>query len=406
MKITFLKNRVSFWIAFLAIFISLGITSRTLVPGVKHTGRSKLYNPRQYFLAHYAGFGFDYFILGHGLFGVKQHLKDASLLLVSSSKGLYGFQAHTMNKLFKQYDTNLKAYNLSFGLGEGYTFVTWLVQHNNLQNKFVLLDITDDTTDYHISPQAFKAVHATTYEAYKEVIEHGLQFLFDWCLQTILPRLVIQENKIVFTIPFVRGANNWRRWDTGDIVPELEGDNQAVAPGPIYINFDNLGLINKITFRVFDKHHLNYGFTTVPYKNYDPGLIQKVAAVTNHWILPPEWEDLYTKDGVHLTKTSAQKYSTRLATQMSDQIDEMKRTSTLSQDSILDEKPYLVEIFPIGYPAPIGTLLFEKIKGTYYIYKHIYLQNRLQGMRPWEFEDYRAASDVNTSLAISQTLTE
>ena len=302
---------LSFWFVFALTTAAGVLCARRICPAVTAVTRPKLFSFRDKFLGSYGPVSLDELILANNILDAAEQVKSKDLLLLGSSKMMYGVDAGAVHQLLKSKGVTMATYNLAFGHGEGLVFPAWLIRRMGIRNKLLIIDATDNTAQYHIEPEAQAAMKSAPLDAWKTVIETNIQFRLDWVLHSVLPRGIIAGTGIGFEANYLRPAH-WRDWHTGDVYTRPGANAYAASPGTFPFPFDPDQRLRQDVFRMFRDRNLHCDFISIPYVGNDPAWSEKAAALTGCKYIPVGSPGLYTVDKVHLNKQSRDRFTQNL----------------------------------------------------------------------------------------------
>ena len=297
----------SFWVFFGATTVLSCLCARHLGPGVADEIRPGVYSFHDKFLGSYGPVNLDEYILWHDILGTTRQIQTKDILLLGSSKMMFGVDAAQLEDRLK-----VGVYNLSLGHGEGLVFPTLLIKRFGIRNKLLIIDATDNTSQYHMEAVSQTAIKSSVLDAWKVIVEANLQYRFDWLLQGLVPRGKIDSSGFTLDARYLR-PNHWREWSTGDLLSWSGPNTNLATPGTYQFVFDSDWGLEETVFPVFRDFNLDYGFISIPYIGYDPKWARQAAKYVGCWYLPVESHDLYTLDGTHLTLQSRELFTRRLA---------------------------------------------------------------------------------------------
>jgi hypothetical protein len=259
----------------------------------------------------------DGYILAHDILGAAEQVRKQDVLILGSSKTMYGVDAGAAGRLLQAKGIRLGCYNLGFGRGEGLVFPAWLIQRMGIRDKLLVVDATDNTSQYHVESVGQQAMKSTRLEAWKLVIETNIQYRLDWVLHGLLPRGIIDSDGTRFEPYYLRPAH-WRDWHTGDPYTGPGPNAHLASPGTFPFDFDADHRLRENVFSAFRRSHLDFGFISIPYTGHDPKWAQRAAMSVGCWYLPIRSDNLYTLDTVHLNKQSREVFTVRLVEGMTE----------------------------------------------------------------------------------------
>lgn len=362
---------LSFWLLLGVTTTLVCLCARRVCPGVAEQIRPEIFGFRDKFLGSYGPVSLDPYILGHDILGAAQQVRRKDVLLLGSSKMMYGLDAELAERLLESKGIKAGVYNLGFGYGEGLVLPAWLMERLGIRDKLVLIDATDNTSQYHVESVSQAAMNSGPLDAWKLIIETNLQFRFDRVLQGLVPRGRIGNSGVKLEPAYLR-PSHWRNWRTGDIFSSPGPNRYPTSPGAFSFDFDVDRRLREKVFPAFRKLNLDYGFISIPYTGNDPKWVQQAASYVGCWYLPIESAELYTVDQVHLNKQSREIFTHGL-------VDALTRQSFGLADRFLRIRAgHIVRSPPAaseGSPLPVlrqvvGSFNIVLFQGRYYIVPH------------------------------------
>ena len=272
----------------------LAVVMQFVSPGWRRQTGPAVPDVRDYYLANYQGVGVDYYLAIYGLFGQGARIRSADLLMASSSKGVFGFRAPVIADA-----TGLRAFNLSFGNGEGFGVVAEIIKTLDLREKRLLIDLNENTGSLQYSKPARAALEAGFVAGVRKVISVWLRFTYDWSAQAFLPRLEIGSDGILLSGRYKSRGTAFRSWTTNDLYRQEDAGSIACEPGHREWAFDKDGLIEKIVFAPARQRNIEIVATAIPYRGdpreppiYDPGWAEFAARQRGIPYIPVPWQGL------------------------------------------------------------------------------------------------------------------
>jgi hypothetical protein len=362
----------------LSFWLLLGVTTtlaclyaRRLCPGVGDQSRPEVFGFRDKFLGSYGPVSLDPYILGHDILGASQQVRGKDVLLLGSSKMMFGVDAGLAEHLLASQGLKAGFYNLGFGHGEGLVFPAWLLQRLGIRDRLALIDATDNTSQYHVEAVSQAAMNSSPLDAWKVIIEANLQFRFDRLLHGLVPRGRIDTSGVKLEPAYLRPFH-WRDWTSGDVVASPGPNRYPTSPGVFAFEFDEDRRLREKVFPAFRNLNLDYGFISIPYSGNDPKWVEQAAKYAGCWYLPIESAGLYTVDQVHFNKQSREIFTRGLVDALTrEPFGLADRFSRIRSGHILRSPPVSAE----GSPTPLlqqvaGSFNIVLFKGRYYCVPH------------------------------------
>lgn len=273
----------------------------------------------EYYVAEYRGIGVDYDVALHGMFGTGDRLRNADLILTSSSKGLFGYRVPIIHdELATQgYDVNI--FNLAFGHGEGLGVVAKIIERQSIAHSMLVIDLNESSGNYQFSPSARGALEADWLSAYRLVLSTWARYLWDWFIGPLIPRWSWNAGHGHFEPRFL-GAQ-YRAWNTNDLLRDDRSGLYPCATGtPRSWSFDGDGMIRGYVLGPASARDILVIATAIPYRGapwdapiYDPSWAARSAQEASLPFAPIAYVGLLTLDGGHLDLRSAEEFSRRFA---------------------------------------------------------------------------------------------
>ena len=361
----------SFWVLLGLTTVLVCWWARRICPGVAEQIRPEVFGFRDKFLGSYGPVSLDQYILGHDILGAARQAQRKDVLLLGSSKMMYGVDAGLAERLLESKGIKAGVYNFGFGYGEGLVFPAWLLQRLGIRNKLALIDANDNTSQYHVESVSQAAMTSSRLDAWKLIIEANLQFRFDRLVQGLAPRGRIDNSGIKLEAAYLRPFH-WRDWRTGDIVSSPGPDKHLASPGAFLFDFDIDRRLREQVFTIFRDLNLDYGLISIPYTGNDPKWVEQTAKYVGCWYLPIESANLYTVDQVHLNKQSRERFTQGLVDALtSESFGLADRFVRIRSGQIVRPQPAPPPVSPTPLlqtvVKPFNIVLF---KGRYYCVPH------------------------------------
>lgn len=280
---------------------------------------SALPNPHEYYVAEYRGIGLDYDVALHGMFGTGNRLRNADLILTSSSKGLFGYRTPIIRGELTTLGYTANVFNLAFGHGEGLGVVAEILERQSISNSVLVIDLNENSGNYQFSPSAREALESDWLSAYRLVLSTWARYLWDWFIGPLIPRWSWKAGYGYFEPRFL-GAQ-YRAWNTNDLLRDDRSGLYPCATGtPRNWSFDSNGMIRERVFAPVSAQSIRIIATAIPYRGapweapiYDPTWAARSAQEANLPFASVGYDGLLTVDGGHLDRRSAEEFSHRLA---------------------------------------------------------------------------------------------
>jgi hypothetical protein len=276
-------------------------------------------DPDDWYVA-YDEFGLDHYILYHGLGKSIEHARQADVLLVGNSQVGYGFPKDVLRRA--ELETGLTFYNLGFGYDERSTFISALIEKQDLRPKFVIAHaiLIDGGSFFQRDASDFgrKVMASSHWEAWKTVNEwsltwrvrnsHLIERLPSWRALRPLPRVWVP--RFIYCRSISTGS--WAASRERPIpvpVGTLPVDTNGTSTAP---DEDTLAIALDFK-RALAARGAKLILTCVPAPTNLRQRNQAVAlaAALQVPFVGPVPDGLVTRDGAHLTDESARRFATR-----------------------------------------------------------------------------------------------
>jgi hypothetical protein len=273
----------------------------------------------EYYVAEYRGIGVDYDVALRGMFGTGDRLRNADLILTSSSKGLFGYRASIIHDELAAQGHDVNIVNLAFGHGEGLGVVAEILERQSIAHSMLVIDLNENSGNYQFSPSARGALEADWLSAYRLVLSTWARYLWDWFIGPLIPRWSWNDGHGHFEPRFL-GAQ-YRAWNTNDLLRDDRSGLYACATGtPRSWAFDRDGMIREHVLGPADARDIRVIATAIPYRGapwetpiYDPFWAARSAQEASLPFTSVAYAGLVTIDGGHLDLRSAEEFSRRFA---------------------------------------------------------------------------------------------
>jgi hypothetical protein len=308
-----------FFAGFIATLLALGLgANRALELG---PAQEPYGFPPGSFVSYYKGIGIDYNMFRYGLFGEGARLRQADIILYSSSKGVFAYRADMLGSLVeKATGRPVRAFNASLAFSEGIPFFVQIVKSLDLRDKLIVIDLAGESYRWEYSEMARAALKQSLPAAYTDSFNTWLHYLIDRGLNPFVPDLKptgwAQRASYAYSRSFATGDETTTVFAPRVPIPQ---------PQPFQGRFDEDGRLGSGFVEEFRQRNLAIVFTTIPYGGgpidgkivVDPTWGRKVAEDLGLPYLEVSWGDLYTVDGMHMDAKSAYLFTHRLAGELS-----------------------------------------------------------------------------------------
>lgn len=250
-------------------------------------------------------------------------IHDSNVLLLGSSKTLYGLSASTLTKRFRS--QNIKFFNLGIVGGEGSVGANKVINDLDLHDKILGINIDDNMLSNFSSPQMKAATKMDWFQAESAIYSVRANATIETLLDHVgLPQLKIGKSVTLRDRLLPRGL---RSLTTGDSPPVVDGSyskNKCAYKLPPALPHQTLPrrYLNEPGLRRIMSNWMQRGmkfvFFVLPYgsaerSNYTPAMSKWAAERYGGVAIPIEWRGLTSCDHIHLERASKAKATQRLA---------------------------------------------------------------------------------------------
>lgn len=166
----------------------------------------------------------DHYLFRFGIFGFGKRLRESDVILAGTSQVELNLSARQIaQQLGRESPRAQRAFNIGLEFGEGMLFVRDIVERNGLHDKLLVADMYSEGFGTGVSPYAAGVRNADTGVAYAAVAAIWADFVKDWLLDGVLPRLHFYEDPgldyghVRLRATRFLGRATLRDWDTGDV---------------------------------------------------------------------------------------------------------------------------------------------------------------------------------------------
>ncbi len=306
----------SFWAALVVSLAGCHLLAYRLLPSDWRLERPARDGNDGNYLAHCAGVGIDYYVLRFGLFGTGESVRNADVLCVSNSKGLYGYDAHLLSERLSCPDRPVRVYNLSFGFGEGITYVMEVVKRLDLRDKVLVADLAIQMYSDRMTPMGRTALETnSTVGAYLVCGESWLMHETEWLAQGLVPRIVFTRDRGFAVKPYISTSMRRDRatgdWPTG---------TAATPHWPCRTRYNvafQLEALREPFLEECRRRNLRLVFISIPCEDgYDPEWGERTARELGYPYLRIDPDGIELFDGAHMSAKGRAVFSERLAEQL------------------------------------------------------------------------------------------
>jgi hypothetical protein len=268
--------------------------------------------------------------LTHGVSDISDDVRRADVLVLGSSKTLFGISARTLNERFEK--DGLRFFNLGIGGGEGARGAAQIITMLDLRHKILLINLDDNMLSSYLSASSIAALQMDWFKAATRVASVRTKTIGDTLFdQAGLPQLRYEENRYVLSPRSV--VRSYRELTTGDAVSPTRIDTRPVgqhsfspAPAETMLLADELdGFHFKKILRNWMARDMHFVFFSVPYglgdphrNSYNPALPRLAAERYGGKYVDLDWRLAKSFDYVHVDRQSRERLSKSLADQLAD----------------------------------------------------------------------------------------
>ena len=269
----------------------------------------------------------------YGIFGMKNKINNADILLIGTSHMEFGISAEELGAILtKKYKKLINVLNLGMGGGESTDFAKKILSDKEINNKVLIVDLHDPLGD-NWSYFAKSTNDLGKIQAYIKLFNIWFEYYRDWLLDPIVPKFrpfleiknISSWNDIKNKVFAFRRALGWlivRERSNGDVVlyfgPNTGNCFESTKPNPIspltrHLDGENQGVRVNAQLEAYLLARSNKIVTTlVPFSGY--GLV-KIPEEANNFVYLSS-ENLFTFDKSHLEKASRNLNAQRIAEQI------------------------------------------------------------------------------------------
>jgi hypothetical protein len=320
-------QRLQFLIAAAVTFCLCIFLLNWIVGAATYVPKNKFPDLTRVFIATYKRGNSEHYIFRHGLFGVSAQIKQSKILLSGSSHMEFGISALELGRyLSRTFKREIKAYNVGVGFADGPPFANLIFGGNDVRNVSVIIDgfgIGDKLSNF-----GEIVAKKDIFTSYVAVFENWTDFIHDWCLDGVLPRLELQAGAQLYDVRLVKKRFlQWpvilRLWDTGDVVSWWDPERGEIFDKPDSDASPDLGSPEPLKSspteieRVFGQRGLVPALTLIPYKGYDTVAAAQIARNLGWNYLPITAEKLnFADENLHVTALTRGRITQQIAQQL------------------------------------------------------------------------------------------
>jgi hypothetical protein len=265
----------------------------------------------------------------HGALAPGQNLQHADIIVYGSSKVEYSIRAR---QLAAALGGGVSVFNAGMAGGETLHYFDRIVERLNLRNRILLINIDDNGIDETFTPNAKAADDMDIAQVLARYAIVYFRSYYDTFLGHLcIPRLPVDAPPRLVTRDVPRA---YRQSESGDPNSALRQPSAVpakgefeLAPGPEGVRFELAKIDLNEEIRSILRRWQAYGnrviLFTVPYgggrgiqSNYNPALIDEVAAAIGGEAVRIDWQGITSRDNIHVDQASAGLVTQRLAMQL------------------------------------------------------------------------------------------
>ncbi len=206
-----------------SFFLTTLIILLIVVPRAPRKGPKKFELPsiKKVFISSYGEHDAIHRLIYHGLFGFRQQMAEADVLIVGNSHAELGFSAKQISReLSNTLNRQVKVFNLGVGWGEAFPFHKQVMRKQGVQCKLLLLELFATLED-RMTDQGKSALSENKLTAYMKVFDAWAVVAKDWLLDGILPRITYNRKsdgrRVFLKERFLAYPVGIRTWQHGDV---------------------------------------------------------------------------------------------------------------------------------------------------------------------------------------------
>lgn len=317
---SFVGTNLAFLVAVLALFF-WPFGSATLWPIVQdHPGAIGTKDWYMNFRRSNTTQALDREVMYHGVGHSMEHARDADIIILGHSMGLFAFDWRLLQEFSK--DHGLKIFNLSSGGDTGGEFLLQVALKNGLRPKIWLINADDHEKDFfsdYVSAIAKgEAADVMSYgstRALLNTIGRNLKWRFEILLRQLLPRFAVALIYPAEPIVNYRSVQhgNWQNDDW----PGYKAENPAITNArepDCHAAPEVIATAKKYVKRLGSGEAV---LTLIPHANSCRTKVKEIAAALGVPFLSIDWKNMTTFDkGGHLDAEGARKFTKAVLEQL------------------------------------------------------------------------------------------
>jgi hypothetical protein len=268
--------------------------------------------------------------LTHDVSGLAESVRRADVLILGSSKTLFGLSARTLERRFA--DQGLRFFNLGIGGGEGARGAAQVIARLDLRNKTLMVNLDDNMLSAFVSANALAALRMDRPQAATRVASVRAKAIGDTLLdQAGLPRLRYEHAH--YLLAPRNEPRAYRDMASGDAVNAIRDETRAPGRYPLppaaperSLRPDDLEWpYFKRALRDWQARGMQLVFFTIPYgtgdpstNNYNPELAREAAKRLGGEYVELDWRQARSTDHLHVDRESRERLSESVADQLAD----------------------------------------------------------------------------------------
>lgn len=260
--------------------------------------------------------------VAHEVSGLSEQIRSADVLLLGSSKTLFGLSAAGLEARF---GSRVRFFNLGIGGGEGVLGANTLIERLDLRGHTLVVNLDNDMLSDKALPRSRQALAMDRFQAATRVYSVRLRAVGDtWLDRLGLPQLSVGRDGL--HVAARERPRTYRDARTGDALaakrsPPPAG-TQPLLPAPPRQALAAEALARP-HFRAIVEGWRSRGFRLVfiviPYANgeeqsdYNPALPEEAARRYGGRAVALDWRLARTSDGIHVDRASRERLTQELA---------------------------------------------------------------------------------------------
>lgn len=260
--------------------------------------------------------------LAHEVTGLSDAVRSADVLILGSSKVLFGLSAATLEA---HSGGRLRFFNLGIGGGEGSLGMNTLIERLDLRGRTLVVNLDNDMLSGASLERSRRALAMDRFQAATRVYSVRLRAAGDtWLDRVGLPQLRLARSGLQLQ-PRAE-PRTYRDALNGDALPARrspsQGATEPLGPAAPGLALDPAALDRPHFRRIVEEWRsrgMRLVFVVVPYANgvhpsdYNPGLPEAAVQRYGGRAVALDWREARTADGIHVDRESRERFSRQLA---------------------------------------------------------------------------------------------